>query len=347
MSKEKCVVVIPALNPEAKMVQLLQELKEASFDKIVVVNDGSSAEYDGVFAKARELGASVLVHEQNGGKGKALKTAMEYVLKTYSKEEIAGIITADADGQHKVKDIGEIAAKLMSSSGELVLGCRHFVSSEEVKIPLKSKLGNELTRLVMRIFCGIALSDTQTGLRGIAYDSLGDLSVLEGNAYEYETNMLLYYSEQGKGFIEVPIETVYENNNEGSHFNPVKDSIKIYKVILKYSMSSVISAVVDNLVFILLMPYISNIWALTFSGRAVSMLVNFTLNKKMVFKKKGHTGQSFVKYVELVIFSACMSAFLLSIVSGIIGKTSVLAKIIIEVILYFFNFYVQKKYVFK
>lgn len=347
MCREKCVIVIPALNPEDKMVRLVQELKEASFDKIVVVNDGSSAEYDSVFARAGELGATVLVHEQNGGKGKALKTAMEYVQKTYSAEEIIGVITVDADGQHKVKDISEIAAKLAESGGELVLGCRHFVSSEDVKIPLKSKLGNELTKLVMKIFCGIALSDTQTGLRGISYDSLADLSVLEGNAYEYETNMLLYYSEQGKGFVEVPIETVYENNNEGSHFNPITDSFKIYKVILKYSMSSMISAVVDNLVFILLMPYISNIWALTFSGRAVSMLVNFTLNKNMVFKKKGSTGQSFVKYVGLVIFSGCMSAFLLSIVSGIIGKTSVLAKIIIEVILYFFNFYVQKKYVFK
>lgn len=347
MSKEKCVIVIPALNPETKMVQLVQELKKDSFDKIVVVNDGSSSEYDSIFAQAAELGATVLVHEKNAGKGQALKTAMEYVLKTYGKDDIAGVITADADGQHKVKDIGEIASKLVASNGELVLGCRHFVSSDDVKIPLKSKLGNELTKLVMRIFCGIALSDTQTGLRGIAYDSLEDLSVLEGNAYEYETNMLLYYSEKGKGFIEVPIETVYENNNEGSHFNPVKDSIKIYTVILKYSTSSVISAIVDNLVFILLMPYISNIWVLTFSGRAVSMLVNYTLNKKVVFKKQGDLGQSFVKYVGLVIFSGCMSALLLSIVSEFIGKTSVIAKIFIEVLLYFFNFYVQKKYVFK
>ncbi len=347
MSEKTCVIVIPALNPENKMIQLVQELKREAFDKIVIVNDGSAKEYDAVFAKAAELGATVLIHEVNRGKGQALKTAMKYVIETYNQEQILGIITADADGQHTIQAIGKIAERMRTADGELVLGCRHFVNSENVKIPLRSKFGNEMTKLVMRLFCGIALSDTQTGLRGIFYDSLFDLSELEGEAYEYETNMLLYYSRSKKGFQEVPIETVYENNNESSHFNPVKDSFKIYKVILKYSMASLISALVDNLVFILLMPYISDIWALTFSGRGVSMLVNFTLNKKLVFQKEGNAGKSFLKYLLLVIFSGCMSAILLSISSVIIGKTSIIMKIIIEVLLYFFNFYIQKKYVFK
>lgn len=347
MSRKSCVIVIPALNPDDKMIRLVQELKRETFDKIVIVNDGSAKEYDAIFEEAVLLNATVLVHEVNAGKGQALKTAMRHVLNMYRREEILGIITADADGQHTVSAIRKISERMQSADGELILGCRHFASSEDVKIPLRSKFGNEMTKLVMKFFCGISLSDTQTGLRGIFYDSLSDLSELEGNAYEYETNMLLYYSKNEKGFIEVPIETIYENSNESSHFNPLKDSIKIYAVIMKYSIVSLVSAVVDNLVFILLMPYISNIWALTFSGRAISMLVNFTLNKNLVFQKEGKIGISFLKYLTLVVFSGCISALLLSIFSGMIGRISVIIKIVIELLLYFFNFYVQKKYVFK
>lgn len=131
-----------------------------------------------------------------------------------------------------------------------------------------------------------------------------------------------------------------------SHFNPLKDSAKIYKTILTYSFSSGMAAIIDNAVFILFMPYITNLWLLTFLGRFMAVLVNFTLNKKIVFKTEQNTAAVFLKYILLVIFSGTISAFVLVHISELLGKTSILVKICIEVGLYFFNYYIQKNFIF-
>lgn len=346
-TQEGIIIVIPALNPGEKLLNLVNEIKAAGFPRTVIVNDGSSMEYENNFSKLASLeGITVLTHCINLGKGRALKTAVNYVVNEYP--DCKGIITADADGQHKIEDIQKCGLALLEcwQENEIILGCRCFSDTEKTKIPFRSKAGNVCTKIVMQYLCNIKVSDTQTGLRAIPAHLLPKLMKISGEGYEYETNMLLELTEGGGHITEIPIETVYEGRNEVSHFNPLKDSAKIYKTILTYSFSSGMAAIIDNAVFILFMPYITNLWLLTFLGRFISVLVNFTLNKKIVFKTKQNTGVVFCKYILLVIFSGTISAFALVHISQLLGKTSILVKICIETVLYFFNYYIQKKFIF-
>ena len=96
--EKRIPVIIPAYEPDEKMIRLLQTLQESGIERIVVVDDGSGNEYRNLFEQAKQLGAIVLTHAVNLGKGRALKTAFNEVLNRYP--EAIGAITADSDGQH-------------------------------------------------------------------------------------------------------------------------------------------------------------------------------------------------------------------------------------------------------
>lgn len=221
------VIIIPSYNPDEKLVSLVDELVDYGFEKMVVVNDGSSPESLVYFDKvAEKKECKLLVHEKNMGKGCALKTAFSYCI---GMKECCGVITVDGDGQHLPKDIMACVEAMRQDNKKVVLGARDFSSKN---VPFKSKFGNEITKMVFRVVCGIRLSDTQTGLRGIPMQYLKQVAAYQGERYEYETNMLLKMKQDGIEWQEVKISTVYLDNNERSHFNPIKDSWKIYKTIL-------------------------------------------------------------------------------------------------------------------
>ena len=221
------VIIIPSYNPDEKLVNLVEELVDYGFEKLVVVNDGSSPESLVYFDKvAEKKECKLLVHEKNMGKGCALKTAFSYCL---GMKECCGVITVDGDGQHLPKDIMACVEAMHQDNKKVVLGVRDFSAKN---VPFRSKFGNEMTKMVFRVVCGIRLSDTQTGLRGIPMQYLKQFASYQGERYEYETNMLLMMKKDGIEWQEVKISTVYLDNNERSHFNPIKDSWKIYKTIL-------------------------------------------------------------------------------------------------------------------
>lgn len=221
------IVIIPSYNPDEKLVNLVEELVDYGFEKIVVVNDGSSPDSLIHFEKvAEKKECKLLVHEKNMGKGRALKTAFSYC---EGIKECCGVITVDGDGQHLPKDIVTCVEVMRKKRGKVVLGVRDFSTRD---VPLRSKLGNEITKMVFRMLCGIRLSDTQTGLRAIPTQYLQQFISYQGERYEYETNMLLMMKRNDIEWEEVKISTVYLDNNATSHFNPIKDSWKIYKIIL-------------------------------------------------------------------------------------------------------------------
>lgn len=220
-------IIIPAYNPDNKMVKLINELKESGFNNILVVDDGSEEKCALYFEEAVRLGAEVISHSVNRGKGRALKTAFSYCM---NNDKCVGVITVDADGQHLVKDIYACSEKMIQEIDKVILGTRDFSGKE---VPFRSRFGNNMTRFVFKTFCGIAISDTQTGLRAIPYQYLERFADYDGERYEYETNMLLMMKRDNITWEEVKISTVYIEDNQSSHFNPVKDSLKIYRVILK------------------------------------------------------------------------------------------------------------------
>ena len=221
--RRELALVIPALDPGRELPGLLARLRPDWAGPVVVVDDGSGRQAQAVFAAAGQLGATVLHHGGNRGKGAALKTALRYCRTAWPG--LAGCVTADADGQHSAADILRVADALRSRPGSLVLGVRDFSAPG---VPLRSRLGNRLACGALRLACGLRLADTQTGLRGIPMDLVPELTGLPGSRYEFETAMLLAAQSAGRTFVQVPIATVYADGNRGSHFRPLADGLRVW-----------------------------------------------------------------------------------------------------------------------
>jgi glycosyltransferase involved in cell wall biosynthesis len=232
------VVIIPAYNPSFVLIEILQALAVRGIGAIVLIDDGSAPEYRDLFSCAAALPqVRLLRHEINRGKGAALKTGIRFVLEHFPS--LAGIVTADADGQHNPDDILRIITSLQSNEATLVMGARRF----EAGIPLRSLIGNVLTRHVVNVLLGRRLADTQTGLRGIPASMLPRLLELQSNRYEFELEMLLLAHELLVPILEEPIRTIYEKGNQCSHFRPLVDSLKIYTVLLRFNAGSLLRSV--------------------------------------------------------------------------------------------------------
>ena len=222
---ENIFVLIPSYNPnESIMTEFLNELKK-EFKNILIVNDGSINE--SYFEDLMSKGYLVIRNHKNLGKGRALKYGFNYILNEYPN--VDGVVTCDCDGQHKVADILKIAKKIKKDKDELILGVRRF---KDKKIPLRSRFGNNITKFVFKTFVHLNISDTQTGLRGLNRNLMINFLGTSGERYEYETKVLIKCKQKDIKILEVPIETIYINNNETSHFNPIKDSIKIYRLFI-------------------------------------------------------------------------------------------------------------------
>lgn len=341
----KAAVIIPAYNPTGQLIHMVEDLQAAGFHSIIVVNDGSSNNISqDIFQRIKFLGCDLLTHPNNQGKGRALKTAFEYFLNTYAAE-YNGVITVDADGQHTVKDILRMEEALFSFTDGFILGYRNFTGKS---IPLRSKLGNTISRAIVSFLCGTKIHDTQTGLRAIHQKHLKFFLELPGERYEYEMNMLLAAQKNDLPLYQIPIETVYFDHNRGSHFNTLKDSAKIYEIIFKYALSSLASIVIDFTVFALLNLLGSNYILNTYLSRLCSSAVNFSMNKNLVFRhKQAPIGAAIAKYYLLLLFSGGISGIFISLMNHFFSLNPLCCKIIIECFLFFFNYYMQKKYIFK
>lgn len=336
-------VIIPTLNPNTEILDDFLSLLKKNFKNIMVYNDGSREEYHEYFDKLKKDGIIVLHHYVNLGKGRAMKDAFNYVLNEYPN--IKGVVTADSDGQHSVKDIMACASAVLENPDSLVLGCRDFNQKD---VPARSKFGNKLTRNVLKLFVGVGVTDTQTGLRGLSREVMTKFMTTSGDRFEYETNQLIDTISKNVPIIEVPIETIYIDGNTESHFNPIKDSIAIYRVFIKYIFASASSFLIDILLFALLNKVISgkyHIFIATVLARIVSSVYNYGVNANLVFKSKNKT--SFVKYVALVIIQMLVSAVSVTCLAKLMPNISeVVLKLIVDIIIFIVNFVVQREFVF-
>ncbi len=339
-------VVVPSLNPDEKLCGVVSGLIDAGFDDIIVVDDGSAPKYKENFPKPSDK-VTVLVHDVNRGKGAAMKTAFRYILDRPDKK--AGVVTVDGDGQHRVEDVCNCARAITEGEPALVLGCRNF---DLPHVPSRSRKGNKITSLVFKFLFGMRISDTQTGLRGICTEHLPEMLEVSGDRYEYETNMLMALKPAGIPIREVSIETVYINDNETSHFRAVRDSIRIYGLIIKFFLSSVASTVVDQVAHGLFLSLLFGGNELLSAGcaRIISSVVNFIINKKAVFKGQGSTVKFLLRYYALAVPIILISATAVELVSGLFDG-SVMAKVLIKVpvdlILFVASFRIQREWVFK
>ncbi len=367
MSKnyESIAVLIPAYQPDEKLTVYIEKLIEYGFKRLIIVNDGSKPECAPIFDEARTHGeCSVISYDVNQGKGYALKTGFKYFLQNLP--ECTGIITADADGQHRAEDAAAVADMMSEYSDSLILGVRDF---DGENIPARSRFGNKTTSVVFKLTHGVKVSDTQTGLRGIPRALVPQMAEVGGNRYEYEMNMLMECADNKIPIRETPIETIYIDDNASSHFRPVRDSIRIYSLILKstllYILSSLSSFLIDIIVFSLLVHFLPksfseisilhivtlSILIATVCARIVSSLYNFFINRLVVFKSKANTGSSMVRYYCVCIVQMLISAVLVTNVLRLFNLdgsfVATLVKCVIDTILFLVSYHIQRTWVFR
>jgi putative flippase GtrA len=339
--KDGVVLVIPAHQPDPALPDLVarvMEDPEGNVRSAVVVDDGSGKDYAATFERLAAMpNVTVLRHGVNLGMGGALKTGFNHVLVT--EPNAAGVVAADADMQHAVEDIVKVAKALATHPGNIVLGVRDFGPD----VPLRSRFGNVLTRHVFHLFTGNKISDTQTGLRGWPLATCGRNLRVELNGFDYQLECLLQAREP---FLQIPIQTIYKDGNRSSHFNPVRDSMRIYFLFLRYCGSSLFATAVDWSMFYPVFFWTGSPALAQAAGRTAAVCANFFVLRNVVFQSGVPVKTALAKYLALVAGAGFLSYAMMLFLHTRFALPIVAAKIVAEGLLFLGNFLIQRDLIF-
>ena len=354
MENKNIAVVIPAYEPPLKFIDYLNDLIVGGANRVIVVNDGSESKYQNVFDKAKQIdGVTVLEYDINQGKGYALKYAFSYAKENLDPSSV--IITADCDGQHSVKDVLRLASSASENPKSLILGARDFSSPN---VPKRSRFGNLNTRRMFNLLYGMKVTDTQTGLRAFSYDMLDKMLSIGGNRFEYEMNMLIVLYKQNVEFIEISIDTIYEEKPDDverrSHFKTISDSVKVWGVLFKnvngYLIGGILSAIVEFVIYSLCVYLFfaglleqTNLLLSAITARILSSIVNFIFNCKIVFNGKGKSTvfKYYTLWLCLFISTTVTTTYL-----NVLNIPPVIFKLIVDTLLAIVSYRVQTVWVF-
>jgi putative flippase GtrA len=334
-------VLIPAYRPEGLFVELVQTLAQSHGGPIIVVDDGSGAEFAERFGQIQQIASVYLLrHAVNLGKGAALKTGINFFLVTFPN--FAGVVTADADGQHAANDILRVGAQLQAHPEVLILGVRRF----DNRVPLRSRLGNQVSRALVRVLIGQRLGDTQTGLRGIPRSLLPHLLRIAVSGYDFELEMLITAKHLAYRMQEESVRTIYVDGNRTSHFNPILDSTRIYFILLRFGTLSFMTALVDNVVFFTAYHFTGGIGRSQILARFVSVVFNYAFARRLVFLSNQEHRIVLPKYLLLVLCSGLLSYSLIRLLTSAFGMHVMPAKLLAEGLIFIANFTIQRDFVF-
>lgn len=354
MFNEDLAVVVPVYIPEPGLKGLCTSLLELT-PYVIVVDDGSNRDCE----KFGEIPSDVriLCHVQNRGKGRAIKTGISWVKENLPHVKV--IVFADGDGQHRLEDIEKTARNAMAT-GNVTLGVRDF---SKANIPLRSRFGNVLTSFFVRHIFKLTIYDTQTGLRAIPSRLFDAMLSTPGERYEYEMRLFGMLRDHKEHLEQVPIETIYIENNRASHFHPIKDSIRVYRglfggMFIKFGLSSLLGFLVDNVVFTIVLLSLQaqgilrryDILISLIVARIVSATINYACNRALVFRSRAGVAVSFSKYWALVLLIAVLSYVGTASFAALfdaLGVNITGIKILVETVLFVLSYHLQKRWVFK
>lgn len=338
----KNLVVIPAYKPDQALVLVVQKVRELGHE-ILVVDDGSGENYGKVFEEARRW-STVLCHEENRGKGAAIKTALAYIEKEVSDVDAVGIM--DADGQHLPEDMDRLFEEAGKHRMSLILGVR----SVGKDMPFRSRMGNGITRTIFRLVTGVAVSDTQTGLRVFDPGLMGRMQEIPGERYEYETNVLLTLARERIPMVEVKIQTIYRDaENSSSHFHVIQDSFLIYKNIFLFTLASLSSFLLDFVLFALWTKLLAGVpygvvWS-NILARLLSGYYNYHMNSRHVFHVDKNV-KTAGGYAALAAGILVLNSLVLEFYRNVFWLSPYPAKLLTEFTLFLISYGVQKKIIF-
>jgi glycosyltransferase involved in cell wall biosynthesis len=214
-------VLIPSYNASATLPALLERtLPIVPKERIIVVNDGST---DGTEATAALFGVTVLSHPVNKGKGAALQTGFDFILR----RQFDAVVTMDADLQHEPESIKTFLAAMDEGKYDVIIGSR---MQNTAGMPIHRFLSNTITSFFVRLRTGAAVSDSQSGFRLLSRKVL-ELLRLESTGFEAETELLIKAAALGCRFGSVPVNTIYAG--EKSHMTHLRTTVNFIKILLK------------------------------------------------------------------------------------------------------------------
>jgi glycosyltransferase involved in cell wall biosynthesis len=226
-NSSEIVILIPSYNEGNRIGDVIRKCLNCNMD-ILIVNDGSTdntVEVLKEFEGQRNNKVTILTHPLNMGKGEALKTGFNYVVdKDYS-----GVITIDADGQHDVNEIDDFLAEIDKNNPDLIVGSR-FGNTEGM--PLIRRLVNRTTSWIISEIAGKKIEDVQSGYRFLKTIVLKNIK-LETKNFDTEPEILLKAGWFNFKITNIPIRTIYYLDEFKSHVNPVKDTVKFFKLVFK------------------------------------------------------------------------------------------------------------------
>lgn len=317
------VVIMPAYKPDERMVTFAKELKENGINALIV-DDGSGEEYKSVFEKAEEY-ATVIHHETNKGKGAALRYGISKIKEIFP--ECTHFTTADSDGQHRTEDVLKLMQDPYKDS-DMVLTEREFKDD----MPLTSWMGNTTSRWVFTILTGRYYGDNQSGLRRFSIDQADWLLNVKGNKYDYELDMLYYAEKQHIKVDTMAIPSIYIDGNKSSHFDPLRDTLRIYKRLFSSAGASLIAGIFAVISVLMCTLYAGRfVWPGVFAAGIISSIICGILNKLIFFKKVKY--RDFGMGILRVSLRYAVYALLSAVVYYLIPKFPIFAAYIIMIIL--------------
>lgn len=346
MFDNKIVLLMPAYNPGEKMVSLIGELKK-DFQTIIVVNDGSDAKSQQYFDMIKNQ-VVLLSHAKNIGKGAALKTGFKYILEKH--KDAYGVVTAGVDGQNSTLDILRCCKEFIEDKSVTVYGCRNFLEDDDISE--ETKIDNELTSHMLRLYSGIDISDTLTKLRVFPIKILNELMMVEGDRFDYDLNVIFRLSELNITIKEVLVDALRVEPPRKFLVKRIADRIRIYLVFLKFCMSSLVCYTVDLISFSVIKHFIypfTPVWYIylsTMIARVISGSLNYSVNR-LVFKTKVDVGTAGKRFLILWFVQMCLSAFFVNAISNMSPYDPIVIKMIVDTLLFLASYQFQRKWVFK
>lgn len=339
MDKEKLVILIPTIELSDNLVSLAEDLIANDFKNILIFTDtiDKNKNYN---ILSDQLKIDIFTYENEVN---PLKNRVDVILGKYP--DAKGTIVADAAGLYSVGDIEVIASALARTPSELILGVRRLKRDAGASRP---SLGNRLIDSVFNRLEDKISIESDTSLRAFSTENL---KILLENVEE-ETSALAVAKKSEIPFKTVPIYTDAAREEERTYFSRIMDLIKVYKTFFKFTASSLFSTIIDLGLFTLFVYLLrttfpmSYIMVATILARIFSVIINYIINSKLVFKKEKEKGKTFARFLIFAIVSVLASGYIVTVLVKILKGYETLTKILVDSSLFLAGFHFQKKFVF-